>query len=518
MNWQSFFTKYRPNTFDSMIGQEHISKILKNQVANKKTAWAYIFSWNKWSWKTTTARILARAVNCLNPQNWNPCLECERCQEKNPIDIIEIDAASNTWVDNVREEIVEKLDYTPNSFDKKVYIIDEAHMLSKSAWNALLKTIEETPQHIMFIFATTEIYKIPETILSRCQVFVFKKISNDDIVKKLQYICEKENINYEKSALELIAQMSEWAHRDWEKYLQQVSSIWDVNQENVSMLLGLVSSNEIENILQNLEQKKFDDISRSFEKFYDSWLDFNLILKQILWVVSKNFEKNPSFYSSLQSTLSEILSSVRYHPYPLLLIKAKIWEYINWKNISQTQSSENKAQNNILTNSPAKNSEKNNSEENKSAENKQTENKNIQEKTELPKSESRIETPIQSGKKLDDDSLDDILDSHFRWDPIVEKKSETSNKIENTEKIEDLEILWEKVCENIKKPSLIMLKKWELESIDNWVATIAVLDKFAQTQATKPENKKEIEKIFLDFWYDVQIDVILLDKENFLDF
>lgn len=516
----SFFTKYRPRSFDTMIGQDHISKVLKNQVKNKTTVWAYIFSWNKWSWKTTTARILARAVNCKNPQEWNPCLECENCKEKNPIDIIEIDAASNTWVDNVREEIIDKLDYTPNSFDKKVYIIDEAHMLSKSAWNALLKTIEETPDHIMFIFATTEIQKIPDTIISRCQIFVFKKISISDIVRKLEYICKKENIEYENSALELIAQMSEWAHRDAEKYLQQVSSIWEVNIENVSSLLGLVSNEKIENILKNFEQKNFEYISKMFEELYENGSDFNLILKQILGNISKNFEKNPSFFSNAQWVFSEILTNIRFHPYPLLLIKSKIFEALNKNNIS-TDFVENKIQKPISQNT-----------ENKEQIQKQIENRIPNEsvstheekiidnqKNPFEKIEENINQPNpKQEKKLDDESLDDILDSHFRWDPIVEKKETKNSTTTSWEKIEDLEQLWEKVCENIKKPSLIGLKKWMLESIENNIATISVLEKLTQTQASKTENKKELENIFAQFWHNVQVDIKLLDKDDFLDF
>jgi len=193
----SLYLKYRPQTFDEVTWQKHITEILKKQIETKNTMHNYLFFGPRGTGKTTNARILAKAVNCLNPINWNPCNQCINCKlinENKTIDFVEIDAASHTQVDNIREEIIEKAPYPPTQLKKKVYIIDEVHMLSKAAFNALLKIMEEPPEYLMFILATTEINKIPDTIVSRCQIFNFKKLTKDEILQRLEYIAQKENI------------------------------------------------------------------------------------------------------------------------------------------------------------------------------------------------------------------------------------------------------------------------------------------------------------------------------------
>lgn len=212
----ALYRKYRPRTFDDVISQEHITTTLKNQVANNTAAHAYLFTGSRGTGKTTCAKILAMAVNCLNPQNGNPCLECERCREimsGETTDIVEMDAASNNGVDDVRQ-LRDEVAYTPVSCKYRVYIIDEVHMLSAAAFNALLKTLEEPPPHVKFILATTELHKVPATISSRCQRFEFRRVDIAESTERLLDVAAKENVSLEKDAAELISRLSDGGMRD----------------------------------------------------------------------------------------------------------------------------------------------------------------------------------------------------------------------------------------------------------------------------------------------------------------
>ena len=214
--YQALYRKWRPMTFDDVIGQSHITDTLKNEIIENRLAHAYLFTGTRGTGKTSTAKIFSRAVNCPDVQNGNPCNECEICKgimSSAILDIIEIDAASNTGVDNIRE-IIEQCQYASASTKYKVYIIDEVHMLSTGAFNALLKTLEEPPSHVIFILATTEIHMVPATILSRCQRFDFSTISAEDIVSAMKRILERENITVEDDALEYVSYLGNGSMRD----------------------------------------------------------------------------------------------------------------------------------------------------------------------------------------------------------------------------------------------------------------------------------------------------------------
>lgn len=224
----ALYRKYRPSTFDDVISQEHITTTLKNQISTGQIAHAYLFTGTRGTGKTSCAKIMAKAVNCLSPQEGNPCGHCAACKaiEQGSTDIIEIDAASNNGVDNIRQ-IRDEVIYTPIDCKYKVYIIDEVHMLSAGAFNALLKTLEEPPSHVIFILATTEYYKVPATILSRCQQLLFSKIDAALSAKRLLEIAEKEGIALESSAAQLIARLSDGAMRDALSLLDQCISVSD---------------------------------------------------------------------------------------------------------------------------------------------------------------------------------------------------------------------------------------------------------------------------------------------------
>ena len=246
----SLYRKYRPVTFADVIGQTHIVQTLSNAIIHGRVGHAYLFTGPRGTGKTTMARIFARSVNCMNPNGATPCLECDVCKnitDGRSLDIFEIDAASNTGVDNIRE-LRENVKFPPSQAKFKIYIIDEVHMLSTGAFNALLKTLEEPPSHVIFILATTEIHKVPETIISRCQRYDFTRLSLEHIIEKLSNIAASEKIEIEKTALEMIAIAAEGGMRDAESLLSQVMSLEDKNitAKNVEEVLGTTQRQSLE--------------------------------------------------------------------------------------------------------------------------------------------------------------------------------------------------------------------------------------------------------------------------------
>jgi DNA polymerase-3 subunit gamma/tau len=246
---QALYRKWRPRTFDQVVGQEHVVRTLRNALASGRIHHAYLFAGPRGTGKTTTARLLAKAVNCLAPENERPCNECTICQAVNEgrlLDLIEIDAASNTGVDDVRE-LRERVGFRPNEGRYKVYVIDEVHMLSTSAFNALLKTLEEPPPHAIFVLATTESHKIPPTVISRCQRFNFRRIPVSEVVARLEWMTEQEQIPVEQEALTIIARQATGSMRDAESLLDQLASYSEggITVEEVRAALGTGTSEAI---------------------------------------------------------------------------------------------------------------------------------------------------------------------------------------------------------------------------------------------------------------------------------
>ena len=253
MAYQALYRKWRPRTFDSVIGQESITDTLKNAIKRGKVSHAFLFAGPRGTGKTSCAKIFAKALNCTNLQDGEPCNECANCiaADKGSMpDIMEIDAASNNGVDEIRE-IRDKVKYAPTEGKYKVYIIDEVHMLSMGAFNALLKTIEEPPEHVVFILATTELQKVPATIISRTQRYNFKRISKDDLEKRMKYILDQENIKYEDKALAVIAQVADGGMRDALSILDQLLSYEkeSVNYQDALEITGFAAKENIEKIL-----------------------------------------------------------------------------------------------------------------------------------------------------------------------------------------------------------------------------------------------------------------------------
>lgn len=266
MSYLALYRKYRPQTFEEVVGQQYVTKILKNTIDRNMTSHAYLFSGPRGTGKTTIAKLIAKLLNCESPINDIPCEKCPSCiafNEKNHPDIIEMDAASNNGVDEIRE-IRDKVTLMPSISKYKVYIIDEVHMLSIGAFNALLKTLEEPPQHVIFILATTELYKVPATIVSRCQCFNFEKISEEDIVKKLKYIVEKENIKVEEEVLNLIAKYSDGGLRDAINLLDKLACCsTNITIDDFYEIKGIVKEEELFDIVSALVN---DNTKEALEK------------------------------------------------------------------------------------------------------------------------------------------------------------------------------------------------------------------------------------------------------------
>ena len=255
MAYTSLYRKYRPDSFDKVIGQDHIVRTLKNQIAHGNVGHAYIFTGTRGTGKTSVAKIFARAVNCLNPIDGSPCGKCENCvslAEPGNFDILEIDAASNNSVDQIRD-LTDKINFPPTVGKYKVYIVDEVHMLSKAAFNALLKTLEEPPEHAIFILATTEIHQIPATILSRCLRFDFRLIPNGTLVKHVQHVFDDIGVKYEKEALELIASAGAGSVRD----------MLSVADTCVSYCDGNITYNGVLEVLGASDPKKLQELGRA---------------------------------------------------------------------------------------------------------------------------------------------------------------------------------------------------------------------------------------------------------------
>lgn len=316
--YQTLYRKYRPSTFDEVVGQKVIIQTLKNAIKNQKLNHAYLFTGPRGTGKTSVAKILARTINCENLKDCTPCGKCNNCLEKQSVDIVEIDAASNNGVDEIRE-LKSKVNLVPSIGQYKIYIIDEVHMLTTGAFNALLKTLEEPPRHVIFVLATTEPHKIPTTILSRCQRFDFKKINQEEIFKRLELIVNQEKIATDEEALKEISKLADGGLRDALSLLDQVIAyaedqikIEDVHEmngtispEQLKLFIKALIQNDIEQLFPMINQ--YDMQGKDFIKLTEEIILFlrNILLSQTVSTFSD------SIYTDIEIDQSQIIEYIK---------------------------------------------------------------------------------------------------------------------------------------------------------------------------------------------------------------
>ena len=466
----TLYLKYRPQDFDSLVGQSFIKESLQAAVQNQKTVWAYLFTWPRGTGKTSTARIFAKAINCLSPRGGNPCGECDICKafaEGKLVDIIEIDAASYTGVDNIRE-IIERAQFQPTLCKYKVYIIDEVHMLSKWAFNALLKILEEPPKHVKFILATTDVHKVPETILSRCQRYDFRSISEDDMRERLSYVAKSEGIMIDEASLDYIIKDARWGLRNALTLFEQLIVNWEIRFDYIESTLWVSSEDEKNVFLQKILSRDTSLLS-DYEALLEKGKNPGMFIKEILFLLQKKAEsdviagKNISQHIEILDILAKLLASLKYSFDEALLIKIALLKILSGYR-EETQKAEQIKNISLPQKKP------------------------WEAKKEISKEESQAKKPPQH-QEIDVSDIEGIFWEVPTWvpqePPVQDIPSSDSQNISTQELISEVKKLW-------AKAAVTMSLKSAKISLSDWVCTIVSATKIAKDQLQKTENSSLI--------------------------
>lgn len=495
MSKVSLYRKYRPNNFENLVGQDHVKEILINSIKGKSLAHAYIFAGPRGTGKTSSARLIAKALNCQNiGEGYEPCDQCEICKDINIgrlIDLVEIDAASNRGIDEIRD-LKEKINYSPTRSQYKIYIIDEVHMLTKEAFNALLKTLEEPPSHSHFILATTEIHKIPSTIISRCQRFDFRRISDEVLVKRLSQVADLEGIKIENDLIQKIAQYANGGLRDALGLLDQLAVNGEINEDRVKDLLGVLGAGFLDNFIDQLFEGNAESCLKIIEEIHLTGADFDRFIydliiqfrRKLLLSTKDLSENNTKSYISLIEIFQEAKESPNnaIPQLPLEIATAKALSYLG------------KMNSNLNHVPPSANSTK--------IEASKTE---VIEKSSKP----------QNAEKSKDESTNKPLEKGLektinkKTTSVKEKKSEQLNTKSTSN---NLSANWSQILSSLKSPSLRMsLKHAKIETITETKVTLVFATNFHQNIVEKDENLVQLEAAIKEI-VDTEIKVETLIK------
>ena len=495
MGYTALYRKYRPMNFEEVVGQEHITRTLKNQIMANRVGHAYLFNGGRGTGKTSSAKILARAVNCLNPQEGEPCNECEICKSAlagTLTDIVEMDAASNNSVEDIRS-IREEVNFLPTKAKYRVYIIDEVHMLSTGAFNALLKTLEEPPEHVKFILATTEPQKLPPTILSRCQRFDFKKIGKEYIKQRLEYICKENQIEITNEALELIAILAEGALRDALSILERCmqENTQKIDEDIVKDLVGIPKLTYIYEITKSIIEKNVENAIQNTNKVLEEGKDVNALLLEIIkfikdvlilkisskidiysqeeqeYMKSISEEISKEQLMHLIYELSELQNDLKWSTQKTILLEAGIIKLCSENNIdSNVEEKINKIEKYIKNNQVSVNKISNNLNNTINIQKKEEETKPVFSNNIIQKPKEIKKEPLEKNTNIN-------LEPEKFWPKVV-------NELKDEGKI-------------VLYTNLINTKATKISDMTIGIEFLNGMTAFGKTVLEKPENKKEIE-------------------------